>query len=113
MWHLRTLVRICTKVSILVLVEIRNQIEDGYFQIICCAKVSILVLVEIRNQITRFDRLLVPITPVSILVLVEIRNQIISIEPPSITSEICFNPCFGGNQKSNPLAPLRLFPDLL
>ena len=68
-------------VSILVLVEIRNQIEGGVPNVIFATYVSILVLVEIRNQIIRLSRFFPWIAWVSILVLVEIRNQIFFLIP--------------------------------
>ena len=64
-------------VSILVLVEIRNQIDHKIYGARKFVRVSILVLVEIRNQIMQNIRCHRE-RPVSILVLVEIRNQISS-----------------------------------
>ena len=66
--------------------------------------VSILVLVEIRNQMAMIEANGEEITKVSILVLVEIRNQIDRPFSFSCISIPCFNPCFGGNQKSNNFA---------
>ena len=81
--------------------EIRNQIQSNAEVIFGYGVVSILVLVEIRNQIPIVVFSFSARKVVSILVLVEIRNQIRDIDQRRSMFLKSFNPCFGGNQKSN------------
>ena len=88
-------------VSILVLVEIRNQMQTILFQLISHAIVSILVLVEIRNQILTITQMLVPVFPSFNPCFGGNQKSNYAVHIPYRLQENRFNPCFGGNQKSN------------